>query len=168
MWRVGCRPLDHGFSVKPHLHAFNAKSTAQATPRQSCDAGGPMRLGRHPNHAGLTINNYHRNLLYTHFIPLLFHHTVFYIAHKHFNMAQDPRALLQKVGVYNPSTPAMPRLTYLKGRQSCQQCRLGLQSVWWTIREVGERCRTLHPGSKCFPHAKARYFRPFSDDIVLN
>jgi hypothetical protein len=71
------------------------------------------------------------------------------------NMAQDPRALLQKVAYY-PAKREKPNTDIHSGRQSSSWRRKRIQSVWRTTREVGECGRSIHTSCKCIPHAEAK------------
>lgn len=81
-------------------------------------------------------------------------------------MAQDPRALLQKVGLsYPPITPTCSILTFKEpqlttnptGGQGITRRKWRLQSLRRTNRKVRKCSRSVHASRERLPDAKARY-----------
>lgn len=79
-------------------------------------------------------------------------------------MAQDPRALLQKVLGQFPisSLPRKPFLMPALGRESSPKCWWRLQFIWWENRKVRKCSRPIHPSCQCLSSAKARCTFPAS------
>lgn len=89
-------------------------------------------------------------------------------------MAQDPRALLQKVSwretprrdassCHTIEAQAQARGFYLYtydswvGRQGSPGCRWRVQSIWRTNRKIRECRGPLHTNCECISNAEARY-----------